>query len=289
MRIGMVAIEVLGSGISGLAIASMLAISCGGKSQDITYVVVGGRDGASGSGPRGEGEANAVGGSSSSVNSGGASDQANGSGGAEDSGEGGSPGAAGEGSAGTPSAGGEGGAEPTSGEGGGSGSDCGEGCFLDQDGGCDCPLIDETTQLMWQDPPKLDQTFNVYGGANYCTGLIFAGRGDWRLPTIDELRTLIRGCAQTSTGGACPVTNASPSSDALVEACGGCGDEEGPGHYFEFWDPMLTGESYYSEYFSSTSPAGDSGAAWYVDFLTGKIALDGKDYGKRVRCVRTID
>ena len=87
------------------------------------------------------------------------------------------------------------------------------------------------------------------------------------------------------TGG----TVGSPSSDALVAACGSCGPDEGPGHYFEYWAPELTGESYYSEYFSSTVASDDSGLAWYVDFLTGAIATYGKEYGMRVRCVRSLD
>jgi len=37
----------------------------------------------------------------------------------------------------------------------------------------------------------------------YCAGLVLEGKDDWRLPNITELRTIVKGCANVSTGGSC--------------------------------------------------------------------------------------
>jgi len=37
----------------------------------------------------------------------------------------------------------------------------------------------------------------------YCSNLVLEGKDDWRLPNITELRTIVKGCANVSTGGSC--------------------------------------------------------------------------------------
>lgn len=50
----------------------------------------------------------------------------------------------------------------------------------------------------------------------FCEGYSVAGLSDWRLPTIDEARSLADGCANTAPGGSCPLDH----ETCLEESCG---------------------------------------------------------------------
>ncbi|MBW2184498.1 MAG: DUF1566 domain-containing protein, partial [Deltaproteobacteria bacterium] len=69
---------------------------------------------------------------------------------------------------------------------------------------------DTETGLCWQDPPYQKGRGLCWEAANdYCEQLIFDGHDDWWLPNITELRTLVVGCPQLETGGACPLEDGS--------------------------------------------------------------------------------
>jgi hypothetical protein len=69
---------------------------------------------------------------------------------------------------------------------------------------------DEETELCWQNPAENVEmcwyhaagephiTLNPDGVIDYCGELVWAGHSDWRLPEIDELIGLIRGCWSAS-------------------------------------------------------------------------------------------
>lgn len=50
-------------------------------------------------------------------------------------------------------------------------------------------INDNNINLMWTKQYAIDKTWRE--ARNYCTRLIYAGYGDWRLPTLDEMKTLI--------------------------------------------------------------------------------------------------
>jgi len=144
---------------------------------------------------------------------------------------------------------------------------------------------DTTSGLLWQDPPS--DTLRTWDASIvYCNGLVLGGHDDWYMPSISQLRSFIRGCTDTMTGGACGVTDSCLSSSCLTPiACDGCTGYAGPappeGCY---WDLSVSGSC--SGYWSSSTYTTDPSHAWFVTpayARPGHIAKS--DYG-HVRCVR---
>ena len=82
---------------------------------------------------------------------------------------------------------------------------------------------DEATNFFWQIesyPMKL----NWFDALKYCEGLSQKGQHDWRLPSISELRSLIRGCDKTETEGECGITDEclSQGDECYNSSCTGC-------------------------------------------------------------------
>ncbi len=125
-------------------------------------------------------------------------------------------------------------------------------CKADGSGWGDCDCIDYTiwndpdTNLSWQDPQKDAYTPGDTGlpqpdAIRYCEELIMDGYDDWRLPNIDELRTIIRGNPDIMTDGDCPVHEGSSRADMLDPTCQPVPDYEGPGVGGCYWELELTG------------------------------------------------
>ena len=51
-------------------------------------------------------------------------------------------------------------------------------------------VYDSKTELSWQSQPSTNQ-FNWNSAKNHCTNLSYGGKSDWRLPNIDELKSLV--------------------------------------------------------------------------------------------------
>jgi hypothetical protein len=151
-----------------------------------------------------------------------------------------------------------------------------------------CPegWYDPTSGLCWQDPPA-DTYMNWYDAVSHCENLVLGGHpvGTWRLPTISDLRSLIRGCPGTETGGDCGVTDACLGDGCGTWGpCGGCSWLEGPGVGSAYWPAGVAGEV--SGYWSSSSYSGFSFWAWYVLFLDGRVNYSAKSNNAYVRCIR---
>lgn len=80
---------------------------------------------------------------------------------------------------------------------------------------------DPATSLMWQEPQFVTQR-DWFNATEACAALELAGFDDWRLPTLDELRSVARDCAATMTGGSCGVTDACLEVSCSSTACEGC-------------------------------------------------------------------
>ncbi len=92
---------------------------------------------------------------------------------------------------------------------------------------CDGTLLDRNTGLLWQ---KAYESFSTLDNARAaCNASRERNLLGWRLPTIDELRGLVRGCPATEPSGACPVHDSSTSDTAVTSACTqGCPINQGP-------------------------------------------------------------
>jgi len=149
---------------------------------------------------------------------------------------------------------------------------------------------DPSSGLMWQNGREVGQVGRPWRLANrYCRYLTWGGYSDWRLPTIDELRSLIRGCGATAPGGACGVTDACRADDCWNESCVGCDFLEGPGVDGVYWPAGVTG--YYSwytnyPYWSSSLVVGYSDVAWQVFFEDAGIYSSAGYVA--MRCVRSL-
>ena len=128
----------------------------------------------------------------------------------------------------------------------------------------------------WSKPAPYPMTWKE--AAEYCSDLNEGGFSDWRLPNIDELRTLIANCSRTETGGSCRI-NAKrgkiSTKDWNSYDCGKCGSGGG---YSELSDRGV--------FWSSTTVPDAKKYVWRVDFDSGRIGYDINDYKGNTRCTR---
>jgi len=156
----------------------------------------------------------------------------------------------------------------------------------DDDSDDDGPWTDPSSGLTWQNPH--DELLLPQNGAHdYCWSLSLLGQDDWRLPTISELRSLIRGCDQTELDGSCGVTDACLSlSDCWSYSCDGCYYLSGPGSGGAYWPDSISGNI---DWHWSISPNPDGifvGLGWIINFTDGSVHSNRDDNGSYVRCVR---
>jgi hypothetical protein len=114
-------------------------------------------------------------------------------------------------------------------------------------------VLDRETGLVWERAPSTS-FFDWFTASNHCVQLNLGGRKGWRLPTIQDLASLI------------DPTQSNPSLPS--------------GHPFTFQLPY---------YWSATTGASLPSVAWLVDFRNGNAFADGKSGGNlvfRAWCVR---
>jgi len=110
-------------------------------------------------------------------------------------------------------------------------------------------VVNNHSELEWQDD-AVGNTMTWTQAIEYCENLTLNGNGDWRVPNINELKSVI---------------DKSRYNSAVVSA----------------FMNMTSGR-----YWSSTTYESLKTRAWTVDFKDGKEAGERKIYNKHVRCVR---
>jgi len=141
--------------------------------------------------------------------------------------------------------------------------------------------------LEWSN--KAPHIMNGYNAVKYCENLNEGGHNDWRLPNIDELRTLIQNCPQTETGMQCKV---SEKNGCLSSSCGkprgscycqntGNGiirNIHTIGYFSKLGDDVAL--------WSSSTNSDYKGSAWFVNFAKALVGSYFKTSLYDVRCVR---
>ena len=154
------------------------------------------------------------------------------------------------------------------------------------------PCIDPESSLIWSkisdDGMELEYTDGsgnvIYPASDYCEGLEEGGFTDWRLPDINELRTLIRNCPATQFPlvgeDSCKVTGPDHLSynDWSNDSCVCAYDANDPGKYSKFGDSVWL--------WSSSVRSDDSSHAWYISFSYGYLDYETLNENFYVRCVR---
>src|SRR3990167_10096692 len=120
--------------------------------------------------------------------------------------------------------------------------------FVDNGNGT---ITDSATGLMWQQKTP-DQRFTFEEAEKYAAELSLAGFSDWRVPTVDELRSMV-------------------VHSRINPAC----------------DPIFDFDSSY--FWSSTADINSTSYALGVYFDDGYVGSSSKTESYYVRCVRNIE
>ena len=145
---------------------------------------------------------------------------------------------------------------------------------------------DPQSGLTWQVTPDKED-LNFADATDFCDTLVLGGLDDWRLPTISELRTLLRSCPATQPGGSCNVDdNGCLDRDCRDSTCTGCLGYLGPsinGMYL----PDEVDASKMQSWFWSSTPTSDleNPEIWGINFNKANIIPIHKTYIKNTRCV----
>ncbi len=143
---------------------------------------------------------------------------------------------------------------------------------------------DPSTHLMWEVSKSGDR--DLTSALSYCNSLSAGGFGDWQLPTIDQLRTIVTGCADTETSGACGVTDSCTKETCHNSSCDGCKQYGGPGGNGCYLPAELGGDCA-APYWSQTPDETDALYFWAVDYsYASVIERSVKNAATNVRCVR---
>ena len=136
---------------------------------------------------------------------------------------------------------------------------------------------------------------------DYCSNLAENNFSDWRLPNIDELRTLIQNCDETKPGGKCRISENRQCLDEKCwsKDCNGCGKINTVPEKAEYYElgeetkkqlveeinnPKFSKTGSKEAFWSSTLDPNNANEAWGVDFLNARVGhmtmlLDAYDRG----------
>jgi len=169
---------------------------------------------------------------------------------------------------------------------------CPQGEHCDKNGKCVTTWVDPDSGLTWQNQPEEDR-MSWQDAAGYCRDLSLDGHDDWRLPSLGELRSLIRSCESTESGGTCDATDECLSY-AECGVCKGCAVGRGPAVGAGICDSTAVTGCYYPDdlagsaarYWSSSPCTDRADYFWVVDYTRGGIDIAPGNSLAFVKCVK---
>ena len=135
--------------------------------------------------------------------------------------------------------------------------------------------------LQWSKRSPNEMDWNA--AKKYCVNLTEGGFTDWRLPNIDELRTTIKNCPKTETGGECKISekNGRLSSEDWTSSCLCEFLQDNGGYYSKFGDDDRV------LLWSSSAVSDEPDRAWAIAFVSGLVSRYSNKINEiNVRCVR---
>ena len=138
----------------------------------------------------------------------------------------------------------------------------------------ECHTIDGN---MWSS--KSSDTMYWDDAFSYCNGLNECGYSDWKLPNINDLRTLIKNCPGSQAGGQCAISDPVHLADSDWSNYCYC-EKTNSGYYSKL------GDNDNVWLWSSSVLSDNSDYAWYVRFGSGYVDRRHKGNDIYVRCVR---
>ena len=130
--------------------------------------------------------------------------------------------------------------------------------------------------LVWSKPHISVDGMKWEEAAKYCLELNEGGSNNWRVPTIDELRTLVQDCGTTKKGGTCGVTAENPDSAISGDNCRCTHDVKGGHSIFAEAETL----------WSSTVSSDTYNPFLALDFLYASIERKDKEKMLNLYCVR---
>ncbi len=141
---------------------------------------------------------------------------------------------------------------------------------------------DPGTGLTWMVDP-IEAKTDWDSARDHCQYLSLEG-GGWRVPSIDELRTLVTGCPASAAGGPCNIGSQECYQwSCRNDACDGCPAQEGPGVGGTYWVDGLRGDCCW---YWSSSKSNNAYYPWGIHFDTGEVGVINATNWEHVRCVR---
>lgn len=150
------------------------------------------------------------------------------------------------------------------------------------------PCYDSKTVLVWSQ--KSDNTMTYSEARSYCQNYSEGGLSGWRLPNIDELRTLLIASRVSSKCGVSAITNCLSSSCWGCLSCTQTGTQDLNGICDSYGSSYIDGRyGKFGEtgfFWSSSNRSNGTGFVWGVNFNNGSVLSDDQSNTNSVRCVR---